>query len=108
MGNVYLNIRVLAYPEPNKPVTIASVQSLNIPIDKIDSAAVDLAVKEALEILRTKVKEQPNLETLSHEQVSSAHLHLLANEIQNKKIENAHVCLMAHPKEGIVIQIHLR
>ncbi len=105
----YLNTRILQFPAPNSPVTIASVQGYTFKDEHLYSPAFDQAAKDQLDQLRHKFATRPTLSFMPDDVVSATHLELITKEIRSGKIKQESVCMMKHPSDdGVVIQIHLK
>lgn len=105
---LFLNTRLLAYPAPNSPVVMASVQGTSIQPDNIYSPAFLQQGTQQLEDVRHKFSTRGSIDTLTGDIVSASHLELLVKEIRLGKIQQESVTLMSHPTAGIIIQLHLK
>jgi hypothetical protein len=76
--------------------------------DKLYSPAFVQAGTQQLEDLRHKFATRPALDSLTPDVVSATHLELLVKEMKEGKIKQDSVTLLSHPKEGVIIQIHLK
>jgi hypothetical protein len=102
---INLNTRILAYPHPDKPLSLLSIESK--PIKETDFENMLEVGRGQLEKLANHVKKEPLAPVVVADHITASHLRLIATKLEEGTISREQVLGFTPDAGGFCIQIYL-